>query len=68
MNIESISSIARSRRAELYDVAARRRAQRCSNAGKARPPALLRIQLARAVLAVGDVCYLLGEALIPSAE
>jgi hypothetical protein len=68
VNIESISSIARSRRAELFDVAARRRAERACHPGKARPHAPLRIHLARAVLALGDVCYVLGDALIPSAE
>jgi hypothetical protein len=68
VNIESISSIARSRRAELHDVAAVRRAVRISHDGKPRPHGALRFHLARAVLAIGDVCYLVGDALIPSAE
>ena len=68
MNIESISSIARSRRAELMEVAACRRAERATHPPKARPYGPLRVSLARAVLALGDVCYLLGDALIPRAE
>ena len=67
MNIESISSIARSRRAELYDVATARRAVRTLAMGEARPGGL-RVALARTVLGVGDICYLIGHMLIPGTK
>ena len=67
MNIEAISSMARSRRADLYEVAAVRRAVRSLAKGEVRPGGL-RVALARTVLAMGDVCYLIGHRLIPGTK
>lgn len=64
VNIELISSIARSHSDELLQRASERRARRTSEAAR-RP---LRFHLARAVLAIGDACYVVGGALIPSSE
>jgi hypothetical protein len=68
VNIETISSIARCRRAELNAVAAQRRAVRACAPHKPRVAGRVRIGFARIALALGDACYLVGDALIPKAE
>jgi hypothetical protein len=68
VNIETISSIARSRRVELFEVAATRRAVRSLPDDRARKHGPVRVALARAVLGLGDICYVLGSALIPNAK
>ena len=64
MNIELISSIARSHRDELLRRACERRAHRTYES--ARKP--LRLHLARAVLALGHACNVVGGALAARAE
>ncbi len=61
MNVELISSIARSHSDEILQRASERHALRTPQAN--RTP--LRLQLARAILALGDACYVIGGKLIP---
>jgi hypothetical protein len=64
VNIELISSIARSHSDEILQRASERRAMRTPQAN--RTP--VRLQLARAILALGDACYVIGGKLIPRPE
>ncbi len=63
MNVELISSLARSHRNELLNQASRERA--AYDLGRRRS---VRRRLAQALCALGDVFYVLGTALIPNAE
>ena len=64
MNVELISSLARSRRDEVQQFVKAERVLRSSRS--ARAP--LRMQVARVVIALGDACYAVGGALIPRAN
>ncbi len=61
MNVELISSIARSHSDEILQRASERHALRAPQAN--RTP--MRLQLAKAILALGDACYVIGGKLIP---
>jgi hypothetical protein len=61
VNVELISSIARSHSDEILQRASERHALRAPQAN--RTP--MRLQLAKAILALGDACYVIGGKLIP---